>query len=78
MSENSEFRRGCIYYLRGNKIVGVVLWNASDLLESAREVIRLQQLLDVPEKELRGKIPLAPDAWLKVISEKAEKVRGVE
>ena len=40
VSEKSDYKRGCIYYLRGNKIVGIVLWNASDLLLRAREVLK--------------------------------------
>ncbi|KAG5175272.1 hypothetical protein JKP88DRAFT_265911 [Tribonema minus] len=36
------YRRGLVYYLRGDKVVGILLWNTTDLLERAREVLRTQ------------------------------------
>jgi programmed cell death 8 (apoptosis-inducing factor) len=35
----SGFERGVVYYLNGNKVVGIFLWNASDLSDKARELI---------------------------------------
>ncbi|KAJ0389336.1 hypothetical protein P43SY_011833 [Pythium insidiosum] len=61
--------RGVVYYLKGNKIMGILLWNASDVLESAR-----QFLLSRPEvhenviDELKEAISLGPDDWLHVLT----------
>ena len=58
----SKYRRGIVYYLQNNKVVGIVLWNCSDLLERARDLIRLSP--DVSKNKLTRIIPLAPDDWL--------------
>jgi programmed cell death 8 (apoptosis-inducing factor) len=59
----SKYRRGVVYYLNNNKVAGVVLWNCSDLLERARDIIRLAP--DVTDKrKLIRSIPLAPDGEL--------------
>ena len=52
-----------------NRIMGVLLWNATDLVERARELIRRQPLdgaNDTSIKGLKRTIPLAPDSWLTV------------
>jgi programmed cell death 8 (apoptosis-inducing factor) len=59
------YRRGVVYYLRGDKIVGILLWNTTDLLERAREVIRQQPKI-ASMSRLKGQIPLAPDDWLRI------------
>ena len=64
----SPYKRGIVYYLRSNKVVGVVLWNSGDLLERARDLIRLNP--DVNPSSLKRCIPLAPDDWLIVKEEK--------
>jgi len=66
----SKYRRGVVYYLNNNKVAGVILWNCSDLLERARDIIRLNP--DVTDKrKLIRSIPLAPDDWLFVIRTKS-------
>mmetsp|Transcript_6996 Transcript_6996/g.14489 ORF Transcript_6996/g.14489 Transcript_6996/m.14489 type:complete len:131 (+) Transcript_6996:2-394(+) len=65
------YQRGVVYYLDdNNRIMGVLLWNATDLVERARELIRRQPLdtsaMDTSVKGLKRKIPLAPDSWLTV------------
>ncbi|KAE9350228.1 hypothetical protein PF008_g6562 [Phytophthora fragariae] len=63
------YERGVVYYLKGNKIMGILLWNASDVLESARQL-----MLSRPEirnnvvEELKHTISLAPNDWLHVVS----------
>lgn len=65
----SKYRRGVVYYLNNNKVAGIVLWNCSDLLERARDLIRLNP--DVTDKrKLTRSIPLAPDDWLFIIRTK--------
>ena len=63
-------QRGVVYYLDDqSRIIGIVLWNATDLVERARELIRRQALelqVDTSTKALKRKIPLAPDSWLTV------------
>ncbi|GMI37531.1 hypothetical protein TrCOL_g7534 [Triparma columacea] len=73
----SKYRRGVVYYLNNNKVTGVVLWNCSDLLERARDIIRLAP--DVTDKrKLIRSIPLAPDDWLFVVRTKSrENVRNL-
>lgn len=73
----SKYRRGVVYYLNNNKVAGVVLWNCSDLLERARDIIRLAP--DVTDKrKLIRSIPLAPDDWLFVVRTKSrENVRNL-
>ena len=36
----SPYKRGIVYYLRSNKVVGVVLWNSGDLLERGESLLR--------------------------------------
>ena len=67
----ARFERGVVYYLRGGKVTGVVLWNASDLLERAREVIAEQP--DVGSAAAaRRLISIAPLDWLHVIETAAQ------
>ena len=46
---------------------GVVLWNADDLLEKARDLIRVNPM--IRNDQLKRAIPLAPDDWLMVKKE---------
>ncbi|CAM9407040.1 unnamed protein product [Chrysoparadoxa australica] len=59
----ASFRRGLVYYLRGDQVVGVLLWNTSDLLERGRDLIRSQPKI-ASIGQLKRQIPLAPDDWL--------------
>jgi len=65
-----DFQRGIIYYLDENKIKGIMLWNASDYLERAREVIRTQPTV-TGVNSLERQIALAPDSWLRVLETEA-------
>ncbi|TMW58910.1 hypothetical protein Poli38472_007055 [Pythium oligandrum] len=67
--QTPAYERGVVYYLKGNKIMGILLWNAPDVMESAR-----QFMLTRPEvhenviDELKEAISLGPDDWLHVVS----------
>ena len=62
----SDFHRGIVYYMKGNKVVGILLFNASDALERARMLLNQQPNIQRPE-DLKNTISLAPDSWLDVI-----------
>ncbi|KAG7378039.1 Apoptosis-inducing factor 1, mitochondrial [Phytophthora pseudosyringae] len=63
------YERGVVYYLKGNKIMGIVLWNASDVLESARQLMLSRpEIRDNVVEELKHTISLAPNDWLHVVS----------
>ncbi|CAM9331117.1 unnamed protein product [Discosporangium mesarthrocarpum] len=64
-AKDPTYQRGIIYYLRGDKVVGILLYNTPDLLERAREVLRLQPKI-TSMKQLKRQIPLAPDDWLRL------------
>ncbi|KAG9402038.1 Apoptosis-inducing factor 1, mitochondrial [Aphanomyces cochlioides] len=63
---DSPYERGIVYYLRGHKLVGILLWNAPDLVETARQVMvgkpTVDSLQDIPRV-----ISLGPEAWLDVV-----------
>lgn len=64
-----KLERGVVYYLKGNKIMGILLWNASDVLETARQVMLSRpEVHDNVVEELKHTISLAPTDWLHVIS----------
>ena len=65
----SDFQRGIIYYLKDNLIVGILLWNASDQMSKARELINNKKTLSQAEvaNEVQNLILLAPEEWLDVI-----------
>ncbi|GMH97092.1 hypothetical protein TrST_g4166 [Triparma strigata] len=67
VSCKSPYKRGVIYYMRNSRVVGVVLWNADDLLEKARDLIRVNPM--IRNDQLKRAIPLAPDDWLMVKKE---------
>ncbi len=52
-------------------IRGIMLWNASDYLERAREVINAQPNIHNVDM-LKRQIALAPDAWLRVLETSAD------
>ncbi|KAF4317374.1 hypothetical protein BBO99_00008201 [Phytophthora kernoviae] len=63
------YERGVVYYLKGNKIMGILLWNASDVLESARQLMLSRpEMRDNLVEELKHTISLAPSDWLHVVS----------
>ena len=64
--QDSAYTRGIVYYLKDNVVVGVLLWNATDQMERAKEVLNQQKLVKSPV-ELRSAILLAPENWLDVI-----------
>ncbi|CAI5733518.1 unnamed protein product [Hyaloperonospora brassicae] len=64
-----SYERGVVYYLKGNKIMGILLWNASDVLESARQLMLSRpEIRDNVVEELKHTILLAPNDWLHVLS----------
>ncbi|GMH59970.1 hypothetical protein TL16_g02935, partial [Triparma laevis f. inornata] len=67
VSCKSPYKRGVIYYMRNSRVVGIVLWNADDLLEKARDLIRVNPM--IRNDQLKRAIPLAPDDWLLVKKE---------
>lgn len=63
----ASFDRGVVYYLKGNKIMGILLWNASDVLDSAKQLMRSRpEIHDNVVEELQHAISIAPDDWLHV------------
>jgi programmed cell death 8 (apoptosis-inducing factor) len=63
---NTQFTRGIVYYLNGTQVAGILLWNAPDLVDKARDVIRLQPTISSIES-LRTLLALAPNEWLSTI-----------
>lgn len=63
---DSEFRRGIVYYLRKGKVVGIMLWNAGDQMQRAREVLAEKIVVSDPT-ELQDAILLGPKCWLDCI-----------
>ncbi len=47
------------------QIAGILLWNTTDLLERARDVIARQPTI-MSVKKLMCQIPIAPDDWLRI------------
>ncbi|OQR99910.1 apoptosis-inducing factor 1 [Achlya hypogyna] len=62
-----SYMRGIVYYLRANKIVGILLWNAPDLLESARDVMVHKPTYD-QVTQLTKVISLGPEDWLHTVA----------
>lgn len=63
-----SYRRGVLYYIEKGRVVGILLCNAPEMLERAREVLRTHKILTDPGNELPKYILLAPNHWLHVIS----------
>jgi programmed cell death 8 (apoptosis-inducing factor) len=38
--KNPEYKRGIVYYLRENQVVGVVLWGVPNRIEDARRLVK--------------------------------------
>ncbi len=49
------FRTGVVYYLRDNRVRGVLLWNTWDQVEAARRLIASRQVF--AKDELKGRLP---------------------
>lgn len=65
----ASFDRGVVYYLKGSKIMGILLWNASDVLESAKQLMLSRpEIHDNVIEELQHVISIAPTDWLHVIT----------
>lgn len=56
---DSEFKRGIVYYLRKGKVVGILLWNAGEQMERAREVLASKLTISDPT-DLQDAILLGP------------------
>lgn len=63
---SSEFRRGIVYYVQNNEVVGILLWNASEQLQKARDVVNSKKNIRNVE-ELATTILLAPEEWTDII-----------
>jgi len=55
---NSGFGKGVVYYLRDNKVVGVLLWNLPGKIQDARNVLSQKKSVEVLH-ELKDKIKLS-------------------
>mgnify|MGYP001211489406 CR=1 FL=1 len=64
---DSDFKRGIVYYLRNNTVVGVLMWNASDQMKRARDVLESKLTVKDAAAELPGAILLAPSDWIDTI-----------
>eukprot|EP00924_Labyrinthula_sp_SR-Ha-C_P004196 maker-scaffold_3-snap-gene-17.0-mRNA-1 protein AED:0.01 eAED:0.01 QI:16/1/1/1/0.5/0.33/3/81/608 len=60
--EVASYNRGVVYYIRDNRIVGIVCVNAPELLQTARKVLFKQYSVN----DLKHRIRLGPDSWLRV------------
>jgi programmed cell death 8 (apoptosis-inducing factor) len=64
------FKRGVVYYIERGRVVGVLLCNAGEMLDRARDVLRAKKVVTDPVNQLPKFILLAPSHWLHVISTK--------
>ena len=64
---DSEFVRGVVYYLKNNKVVGVLMWNAGDQMKRAREVLKSKLIVSDPAEDLHDAILLGPSDWIDTI-----------
>ena len=69
-SDAQGYRRGVVYYIERGRVVGVLLCNAGEMLDRARDVLRTKKVVTDPINELPKFILLAPHHWLYVISTK--------
>lgn len=66
--EDEQYHRGIVYYLKAGKIVGILLWNAPDLIEAARHLLIAQPDI-IRNDQLKTAISIGPDQWLHLISQ---------
>lgn len=45
-SENEDFSKGVVFYLRDKKIVGIVLWNVFNRINTARALLSQDKIYD--------------------------------
>ena len=64
---NSPYTRGIVYYIRENRVVGILCCNSTPCLERAREVLREKREINNPVRDLKSRILLGPDQWLNVV-----------
>jgi programmed cell death 8 (apoptosis-inducing factor) len=64
---DSDFKRGIVYYLRNNTVVGVLMWNAGDQMKRAREVLQQKLTVNEPATDLQDAILLGPTDWIDTI-----------
>lgn len=62
-----SYRRGVVYYIERGRVVGVLLCNASEMVDRARDVLKNTKVLTDPKSELPEWILLAPKHWLRVV-----------
>ncbi|KAL0477461.1 apoptosis-inducing factor 1, mitochondrial [Acrasis kona] len=55
---NSQFGKGVVYYLRENKVVGVLLWNLPGKIQDARAVLSQKKNYEALH-DLKDKIKLS-------------------
>ena len=66
ITPDSDFKRGIVYYLRKGRVVGVLLWNAGEQIQKAREVLASKLIVNDPT-DLQDAILLGPKDWLDCI-----------
>jgi programmed cell death 8 (apoptosis-inducing factor) len=47
---NQDYNRGIVYYLKDNRVVGVLLWNVYDQVDTARTLIKRGKQFNNPEE----------------------------
>ncbi|CAN0126832.1 unnamed protein product [Ectocarpus sp. 4 AP-2014] len=86
-NRKDSYKRGVVYYMRDDKVAGILLLNLSDQLEAAREVLRqqrristaaqLERLIDVSIR-MEGDIALEGAAAAAAAAASGRNVRVVE
>ena len=66
----SAFRRGIVYYVDRGRVVGVLLCNAGEMLNQARDALNTRRVVTSPLEELPELILLAPVHWLRIVATK--------
>jgi len=54
---NPEYKKGIVYYLKDNRVVGIVLWGVPNRVDEAKRIIKNQKKFKEPEL-LKNMIPL--------------------
>jgi programmed cell death 8 (apoptosis-inducing factor) len=55
--KDEEYNKGVVYYMRESKVVGVLLWNVNNKVDSAREIIASNKVIKDPQS-LRSAIKI--------------------
>jgi programmed cell death 8 (apoptosis-inducing factor) len=69
-TEMIPHRRGVVYYVERGKVVGILLCNAAEMLDQARDVLSQQRVITAPLEEIPKLILLAPSHWLDIVATK--------